>query len=91
MMVEPATFLPFVVAFAIVYAAESAWRLWRKKAGRYLSVPGELLSAVMMILVTFLAIPTHGVAGMAEKGVAGAGFAMAAVLRLMARQRFATR
>ena len=88
-MINPDIFLALFIPLTLYYVADSAWRLWRKRPGKYVSVFGETILPFTMSLL-MIALPSSNTPLLVSAKVfIVAGNVAAMILRLVTRKRFA--
>ena len=88
-MINPDLLLAVFAVLTAYYVADCAWRLWRQKPSKYVSVLGESIVALTLFFVVLTTPTPNDRLHTGVKTFAAAGIAVATVLRLVARKRFA--
>jgi hypothetical protein len=87
-MINPDVFLALFIPLTAYYVAESAWRLWRKRPGKYASVFGEMILPFTMLLLVITLHTSNTPLHVSAKVFVVAGNVAALILRLVTRKRF---
>jgi len=88
-MIDPDIFLALFIPLTVYYVADSAWRLWRKRPGKYVSVFGETILPFTVLLIMITLHTSNTPLHVSAKVFVVAGNVAAMTLRLVTRKRFA--